>query len=241
MIPCIAVALLNRRDLCEKMIRSIDFPTKNLLVVDNGKQYAEGDVVTLPTEVQELTLQINTANIGCAGSWNLAIDLAFHRRDDDAVLIVGNDITWSPGDLARIWQTYLDFPDADFIFGNHSFSNFMVKRSGFEKVRWFWEELYPAYWEDGDYWTRIIRTGAKAIHAAGLKATHDGSATIKSDKAIKRLSDSRFQHNARLYAEKWGYVNNVETFATPYNRGGDVNEWQLSEERLKLPHYRTHG
>jgi len=241
MIPCIAMPILNRRDLGERMIRSIDFPVAHLLIIDNGNVFSDADTSNLPRAEGLIHHAQMHQNLGCAGSWNYAMHRAFEELNLESVLIVGNDVTWVPGDLARIWQTYLDFPEADFIFGNHSFGNFMVKRSGFEKVRWFWEEMYPAYWEDGDYWTRIMRSGAKAIHAAGLRATHDGSATIKSDTAIARLSNGRFQHNARLYAEKWGYVNKVETFATPYNQGGDVNDWELSEERKKLPYFRCCG
>lgn len=224
------------------MIRSIDFPVKRLLVIDNGSQFNPADDLTqLSPSIDTAIIQHNTDNLGFAGSCNFAMDHAFNVLGRNAVLIVGNDVAFAPGDLAIFWQTLLDHPQADFVFGNHSFGNFFVKRSGFEKVGWFWEELYPAYWEDGDFWTRIMRSGAKAIHAAGLRAIHEGSATIKSDATIARLSNGRFQHNARLYAEKWGYVNKVETFATPYNRGGNVNEWQLSEERMKLPYFRAHG
>lgn len=242
MIPCIAIPVLNRIDLLQRCIGSIDFPTHQLLVINNGgMNLGPNAQVTMKPCVGEYVEHSPGANIGVSGAWNYALDYALEQQCYPCVLICANDLEWAPGDLDRMWQTYLDFPEADFIFGNHSFSNFLVKRSGFEKVGWFWEELYPAYWEDGDFWTRIIRTGAKAIHAAGLHATHEGSATIKSDTAIARLSNGRFQHNARLYADKWGYANKVETFATPYNRGGNVNEWQLSEERMKLPYFRTHG
>lgn len=238
MIPCIGVALYNRPDLWARLVHSIDFPVGELRTVNNGS-------VPLPTienpNIKSQSVENFGVNVGTSGAWNAIMSYALEHGTCSCVLICGNDLAWAPGDLDRMWQTYLDFPEADFIFGNHSFSNFLVKRSGFEKVGWFWEELYPAYWEDGDFWTRIIRTSAKAIHAAGLHATHEGSATIKSDTAIARLSNGRFQHNARLYADKWGYANKVETFATPYNRGGNVNEWQLSEERMKLPYFRTHG
>lgn len=238
MIPCIGTALVNRPDLWARLIASIDFPVQEFRTINNG-------ALSLPV-VDNANIQLQQiitpqGNIGVSGAWNALMSHALEHGGMSCVLICGNDLQWAPGDLSRIWQTYLDFPEADFIFGNHSFSNFLVKRSGFEKVRWFWEELWPGYWEDGDFWTRIIRTGAKALHAAGLHATHEGSATIKSDPDLKRVSDSRFQHNAQLYARKWGGGAGNEIYATPYNRGGDVNAWELSEERRHQPHFRIHG
>lgn len=239
MIPLLATAIVNRPDLLQRLISSIDYPVGEVLVIDNGRD--NRGYIETPECVGKMTTIYNGSNMGCAGAWNQSINHAFNERRYESVLIVGNDIEWAPGDLGRIATTVEQFPDADFVFGNHSFSNFMVLRSGWEKCGWFWEELYPAYWEDSEMWQRIIRTNAKAIHAAGLHAKHEGSATINSDPVLKRQNDRTFKRNAKLYADRWGYINGRETFSTPYNKGGDVRDWELSEERKALPFFRSHG
>lgn len=239
MIECFATVHVNRPDLTQRLLSSIDFPVKHLLIIHNGTDSLHE--LKIPGFVVNYDQIVNGENKGVSGGWNQCLDFAFVQHDLNSVLIVGNDIEWHVGDLSRIHQTVVDFPDADFVFGNHSFSNFLVKRSGWEKCGWFWEELYPAYWEDSEMWQRIKNTNTKAVHAAGLHAKHEGSATIKSDPVLRAKNEAAFQHNAKLYADRWGYVGKIETFTTPYNKGGDIKEWSLSEARRKHPYFRANG
>lgn len=245
MIPCIAIPALNRPDLLRRCIESIDFPIGTLLIIDNGGVFSDADTSSLPRGEGEIHHAKMHGNLGFAGSCNFAMDHTFSTLGRDAVLIVGNDIEFAPGDLAIFWQTVIDFPAADFVYGNHSFGNFLVKRSGFEKVGWFDENYELGYCEDGDFWRRLILSGAKAIHAAGLHAKHEGSATINSDKALKRVVQAQQDRNWDYYSRKWGcpkFSHAKETFASPFNDINiGLNSWTLSAERQTRPHYRTHG
>lgn len=237
-IPCLSIPVLNRPDLLRKCVDSIDYPVGELLIVKNSDL-----ILTLfqTDAVKGIQFHEPGKNLGFAGSVNAAQDIAFNKRGFDAVLICGNDIEWFPGDLEKMWQAHLDFPAADFVFGNHSYSNFMILRSGFEKVGMMDESFFPAYLEDSAHWQTIRMTGAKAIHAAGLHATHEGSATIKSDPHIRALSDSRREKGWDYYSRRFGcpkWSHGKETFEHPFNDPSwPPQKWVLDKERLRLPHY----
>jgi GT2 family glycosyltransferase len=254
----IGIPILNRVDLLERCVRSIDYPVGALVIVNNGCIDAlESKVAQWKAENANIgTWYVYQpgANIGVAGGWNVLLHHVFKpggalipytsphpvKETVGSILICGNDIAFAEGDLQIFDKTLEDFPEADFIFGNHSYSNFLVKRSGYDKVGTFDESIYSAYLEDGDSWSRIIRTGAKAIHAAGLRSHHEGSATINSDAQLKAKVQAMQAKNWEYYSRKWGcpkWSSGKETFQTPFNRGGPVNEWALSPERLSQPHY----
>lgn len=235
MIPCIGSAFYNRRDLLQKLISSIDVEVKWFYTANNGQQSLHE--LKFPDLVKNVGEGVNDSNLGCGGGWNQILNHAFIDKNLDSVFIVGNDIEFHPGDLSRMEQAVTDFPEADFIFGNHSFSNFLVKRSGFEKFGWFDENFYPAYWEDGDAWMRMKRNKSiKTIHATGLHTKHEGSATVNSDSALRAQNQITFEINRRYYHEKWG----GESYDHPFNNPNNpVNFWQLSSNRMAQPHFRT--
>lgn len=237
MIPCIGCAFYNRRDLLQKLISSIDHEVEWFFTANNGQQSLHE--LRFPEFVKGVGEEVNETNFGCAGGWNQCMDFAFNRKELDSVFIVGNDVEFHTGDLFRLRQTIEDFPEADFIFGNHSFSNFLVKRSGFEKLGWFDENFWPAYWEDGDFWMRIKRTsGVKTCHVAGMHSKHEGSATIKSDSALRARNEITYQKNKEYYDSKWGF----EQYDYPFNNPNNPrNSWSLSKSRMGQPHFRTHG
>lgn len=243
MIPALGIAFYNRPDLLKRCIESVDHPVGTLIVVNNGSlRELSALVAEMPNDniARRIVVEPNR-NLGVAGAWNLIQDQVFHRSGLDSVLICGNDIQWMPDDLGIIAKTVEEFPQADFVFGNHSYSNFLVKRSGFEKIGYFDENIEMAYLEDSDHWQRIIRTPAKAIHAAGLRALHEGSATIKSDAAYQAVVGAQHEKNWQYYARKWGcpaWSSGAEKFPTPWNDpDAAINEWNLQGDRLQRPHY----
>lgn len=244
MLPALGIALYNRFDLLLRCLRSVDVPVGHVFIVNNGPT----PLPKLPTDLNPLLGEIRAGepgqNLGVAGAWNCIQDRAFREFGLDAVLICGNDIQWQPGDLARVMQTVREMPQADFVFGNHAYSNFLVRRSGWEKIGAFDENIELAYLEDSDHWQRIRHTPARAIHAAGLNATHEGSATIKSDAAYAAKSSRQHELNWQYYGRKWGcppHSHAAETFTTPFGQGGPVNAWSLAAARRERPHYFTHN
>lgn len=246
MIPALGIAVYNRLDLLEACIKSIDHPVEELIIVNNGclpgLEPDSGFMSLLEANGHIGTFNLITpkVNLGVAPAWNAIQHEVFLTGQKTSVLICGNDIEWAPGDLEIFANTVRDFPEADFVFGNHSYSNFLIKASGWNKIGGFDENIELAYLEDGDHWQRIIRTPAKAIHAAGLRAKHEGSATIKSDKDVAARSARQHDLNWDYYSRKWGcakWSSGAETFATPFNQGGPINVWKLDIERRKRPHF----
>lgn len=245
MIPLIAVPILNRPDLLQRLVDSIDFPVGELFIINNGIGEYYGQKMKRPDCVGLQYEHRNDGNTGCAGAWNQAIDHAFNKRRHPYLLIFGNDIQFTPGDLQKMHEAVTS--ETDFVSGNWAFSSWGLTRRGFDKLGWVDENYYPAYLEDGDYWRRVQLTNATVAsadtHMIHGEAPHWGSSTINSDPGLKHSVAAAHGRNWQYHIAKWGgrREGNTEKFTTPFNRGGSLSDWQLSPERLKQPHYRTHG
>lgn len=235
MIPALATAYVNHPDLFQGMWETVDVGIGHPIVVNNS----DGNVPYF--EAKRIEILGLGVNVGFSGAVNMICDRVFNQLDLPWVLIVGSDVRFARGDIKIFKETVNDHPAADFVFGNHSYGNFVIKRSGWDKVGAMDENLWPAFLEDGDHWRRIQMTGAKAIHCAGLRGTHTGSASVKDDNAFSRWVKDRQRINWGYYSRKHGcpeWSSAEETFKTPFNDPEcPVNRWELSEERKKEPHY----
>ena len=94
MIPAIVVPVLNRYDLLERLIVSIDYPVGTFLLIDNNP---ESDFVLMTNEnvKQQYHLEMPT-NLGVPGSWNLGIKSLPYC---DYWLFVNNDAYFPKGSL----------------------------------------------------------------------------------------------------------------------------------------------
>lgn len=262
MIEALGVLIYNREDLLAKLVASIDHPVGQLVIVNNGQISGLHERVNAWVEsspkVQSWVVYEPGQNLGVAGGWNVLLHHAFlgvanvsvqfpftalEIKPVDSILICGNDIEFNQGDLSIFEKTLTGYPAADFIFGNHSYSNFMVKRSGYEKCGTFNEEFWPGYLEDSSHWQTIRHTGAMVCPALGVMSHHHGSATINSDASIRALSDANRRRGWEYYARRHGcppWSAGQEKFKHPFN---DPNyphtKWDLSPERLIGPHYLT--
>jgi GT2 family glycosyltransferase len=63
---------------------------------------------------------------------------------------------------------------------------------------------YPAYFEDNDYYARIVLSGGacRVIHAARL--FHHGSLTVKADAEMAHHVQFWFERNGAYFGRKWG-------------------------------------
>jgi GT2 family glycosyltransferase len=247
-IPLIAVPVYNRIDLLTRLVNSIDVPVGDLLVINNGEpaNLSLRDFPTRSPLVSMNSFNQNEANLGCAGAWNQAIDHAFNKHHYDYLLIFGNDVQFTPGDLQKMHEAVT--PETDFVSGNWAFSSWGLTRRGFDKLGWVDENYYPAYLEDGDYWRRVQLANATVAsadtHMIHGEAPHWGSSTIFSDKVFAKVVSDGHGRNWQYHIKKWGgrREGNTEKFQHPFNDATKpLWHWELSPERLKQPHYRTHG
>jgi GT2 family glycosyltransferase len=75
MIPVLSIPVLNRYDLLDKNLELIDFPIKEILIINNGKEDYNPKRKDLNVRVLNLP-----SNLGMAGSWNLTIKLYPHEK-----------------------------------------------------------------------------------------------------------------------------------------------------------------
>jgi len=182
-------------------------------------------------------------NIGVSGAWNFGIYHAIHKLDCSYFLVVNNDIIIHPEAVKIMMQTLkppevvmatatnvsgkipiaedilkIPLPEKEELTECPDFSCFMVKKETIDKVGWFDEKFYPAYFEDNDYHYRIKLAGLLAYKNSRALYYHFGSRTIKESEEVKTKCNIGYSVNREYYKEKWGGEPGKETFRTPFNK-----------------------
>jgi GT2 family glycosyltransferase len=186
------VPVLNRYDLLQRMLDSVDVPVDHLLIIDNG---LGTDTLEIGDKFAKVTHLRMPANLGVAGSWNLGIkSFPYAHR----WFIVSNDVVFQPGALEKLSQARRDeitlTADAPnwqaFALGDEAVTDLgLFDECGF----------YPAYFEDNDYIRRAEFAGVN-IRKLDIDLHHDNSSTIKSGYQSK--NDKTFFANQRYYQSK---------------------------------------
>lgn len=218
-VPVLIVPILNRPELLDAMLASIDYPVDQIIVIDNGGvvgDLANAHVIRLPH------------NIGVAASWNLGIKASPFAP---WWCIVNSDITFGPGDLERLDAAVN--PRANAIYYTLGMAGFAVTYHAIDAVGFWDEAIHPAYDEDIDWQRRARLVGTLEVDT-GFTGTHVGSATIMANPYLRVLNGRTHTANDAYYAAKWGgWKQGGETFSTPFNRGGHVGDWRGEIERLR--------
>ena len=81
MVPVIVIPVLNRYDLLERCIRTIDYAVEHLIIIDNGGMI-EKDCLSLPknSNIENRYVLDMPSNLGVATSWNLGIKMTPSHR-----------------------------------------------------------------------------------------------------------------------------------------------------------------
>ena len=193
-IPVLIIPVLNRYDLLDIVIESIDYPIDEILIINNnGKESYVPKREDLNIRVLNLP-----SNMGVGGSWNLGFKLYPHAK---YWLIGSADTSFNPGSLAK----FVEYSSpSNFIKSNAHYSSFSIGEDIVDKVGLFDEYIYPAYFEDNDYEDRMILAGFKDnIIYPGIEVDdHGGSQTIKSDEKLMQRNHQTFVKNQHYYHGK---------------------------------------
>lgn len=211
MIPNLIIPVLNRYDLLQRLLDSIDFPVGDLLIIDNGGQVQE---LRFPDYVLNSHILPLPSNLGVSGSWNLGFKLFPHHHK---WLFASNDAQFGPGALERFCDARRD----EIVLSGH-FPFWQVFSFGDEALRrvgLFDEALHPAYFEDKDMERRAQHFGVE-VRKLDVLITHDNSSTIGSDSRLQELNGRTFVRNGDYYREKVARED--------YGPGG----WDLDRRRL---------
>jgi GT2 family glycosyltransferase len=193
MLPNLIVPVLNRYDLLQRMLDSIDFPIRDLLIIDNGGQL---DTVRFPKPVLNSHVLSMPSNMGVAASWNLGVKLFPH---DHNWFIASNDARFGLGDLERLSQARRDALTLCDVFPY--WQVFSVGDEALSKVGLFDEGFYPAFGEDNDWMTRCAHHHVDIVRME-LNVSHENSSTIHSDPTLFDRNSRTFPVNMRYLADK---------------------------------------
>jgi GT2 family glycosyltransferase len=212
MLPNLIVPVLNRYDLLHKMLESIDYPVRDLLIIDNGKKLG-GNLTFKNQHVWSVNVLSMPYNLGVAASWNLGIKLFPH---DDRWTFSSNDVVYQPGGL----ETLSKARESSLTLAQDAphFHTFAVGEDVVKAVGLFDERFYPAYFEDNDYLRRCQLSGVPVVRLP-VAATHANSSTLKSEPRYQRRNTETFARNRKLFDSK---------------SAGDVMGWSWSLQSWRL-------
>lgn len=226
MIPTMICPIINRPELLDRLLSSVDHPVERVVVIDNGGVVDPfiGGRHLMPYHVQ--VIQPGT-NLGVAASWNLGIKASPLSA---WWLIVNSDLEFGVGDLERLEQ-YVDSRSAS-LYKVNGFAAFAVTPPLIHEVGWFDEGFVLGYNDDLDFDRRVELAGLPRIEV-GFTGQHVGSASIQADASLMMANAKSHPANDRYYAEKWGGPKQGgEKFSTPWDRG-DLRDTALDINRLR--------
>lgn len=215
MIPVLVASIVNRPDLLDRMLDSIDVEVGLTFVIDNGRVGYQRDGVTV--------FAPPCRSMGWAGSLNFAIG---QTPDAPWWLYVNNDAWFEPGTLEALAATV----ETDRLAVHHDeWTIAAITQEVVERVGLLDEwSFFPIYFEDTDYARRCHLAGIEVIGSDWCRegdsdGTEQHSMTIRSDPALSHANNRTWSMNRQAYVNKWGGPPGRETFATPWGR--DVPLW----------------
>jgi GT2 family glycosyltransferase len=190
MLENLIVPVLNRYDLLQRMLDSVDVSVEHLLVIDNGP----GSNLTFNENFKKVTVLDMPANFGVSGSWNLGIkSFPYAQR----WFIASNDVVFEPGALEQLSQARRD--EITLTGDAPHWQAFALGDEAVSDIGLFDESLFPAYFEDNDYTRRAEFVGVN-IRLIDIKLRHDNSSTIKAGYESKNAKT--FANNDRYFQSK---------------------------------------
>ena len=195
MLENLIVPVLNRYDLLQRMLNSVDVPVQHLLVIDNGASVmAEPLELKLSDKFAKATHLRMPANLGVSGSWNLGIkSFPYAQR----WFIVSNDVVFTSGALEKLATARRN--EVTLTGDAPHWQAFALGDEAVNDIGLFDESLFPAYFEDNDYMRRAEFVGVN-IRKIDIDLYHDNSSTIKAGYQSK--NDKTFFANQRHYQSK---------------------------------------
>ena len=211
MIENLIVPVLNRYDLLQRMLNSVDVPVDHLLIIDNGASHQTALTLDLGDNFKKVTHLPMPANLGVSGSWNLGIkSFPYAQR----WFIVSNDVVFEPGALEKLSQARRD--EITLTGDAPHWQAFALGDEAVSDIGLFDESLFPAYFEDNDYSRRAEFVGVN-IRLLDIKIRHDNSSTIKAGYMEKNAVT--YSRNEKHYQSKMD--------SNDYSAGG----WSLDIRR----------
>ncbi len=205
-IPVIVIPVLNRYDLLERCLDSIDYPVEKIIIIDNGGKIEE-DCLVLPrnSKHEKTYIYDMPSNLGVATSWNLGIKMTPFAK---GWIMLNSDAWFEPGALKKFYDECRC--NEIHLGGEPPWACAWIGSEVVADVGLFCEAFHPAYFEDNDYERRAVRLG-KTITTSDATIRHTNSSTLLSDVSYQVKNGASFKanhelfklRNARLDAGQW--------------------------------------
>jgi len=194
LIPAMIVPVLTRYDLLDRMIGSINYAVKDLVIIDNGAKQSDWSP-TWNQWVSKIWHLKFPSNLGVPVSWNLGIK---SLPQSDYWLIANFDIEWG-GDSLKLFAEQSNPATLLLSNGSPEWCAFSIGSQVVEKVGLFDESFVPAYFEDTDYERRAEFNNCK-IERSFIPVAHDNSSTLKA--GFHKENELSFSANEQYFSMK---------------------------------------
>lgn len=200
-IPVLIYPVLNRFDLLQKSLSTIDVPIDEILIINNSGN--DNESAGIKEAFPHLNIRILNlpSNMGITGGWNLGIKLYPWAK---YWMFASADTTPSAG----LWQWYADNSNSDKVIlsQNAGWNIFSIGEDIVGKIGIFDEYIYPAYYEDNDFMDRIKLGGfvdGQNILSCPIYADENGvSQAIKSNEVYFQRNNYTYWKNHIYYHAK---------------------------------------
>jgi hypothetical protein len=159
-----------------------------------------------------------------SGAWNYGIQLAIEEECE--FIVVANDDSYIadeealPAVLHHMWDNdlWICRTYSNPAFSHHKgFHFFVIKPEIVDKVGFFDETFWPAYFEDDDYHYRCTLIDPTKTDKIMVNILHEESMTRKNmSREEQRELDNLVEANGARYANKWGGPPGHEQWKVPY-------------------------
>ena len=222
MIPILIAPVLNRYDLLDRMIASVDHTIDHLFVVDNGRTGWHPWPAYEARVGSVHVIEPASTGMGYGGAINHGITSFPGMR---WWMWASNDVVFEQGYLNDVVAEMEDSKEALILTGGFTWA--AINRAAVERVGLIDEwAFYPIYFDDNDYHYRCILAGVDWREAVGGWRHGDdkgiGSVTIRSDPALLERNHQTFEANKAAYIDKWGGLPGAERYTSPWNEGCPV-------------------
>lgn len=192
-LPNLIVPVLNRYDLLQRMLDTIDLKIAHLVLVDNSDDLTS---LRFPDKIKNVHYIPLPANLGIAGSWNLGIKVLPHH---DRWFFASNDIMFAPKDLEQLSLAKTD--ELTLTQTEPFFQAFAVGQEVVRHVGLFDESFHPAFGQDTDYLRRVQHLGLE-VRQLPLAVTQDESSPLRANQVTGGKAGKIYTDNVDYFQAK---------------------------------------
>lgn len=190
-------------------------PSGYIIIDNGGRLFDEFSDVIFDERVDVVS---PLENLGVAASWNTLLEIG------DPIVIANDDIILASHQFEEMVADLSGHP-----FVGNGWCLFGQTRECTERVGYYDENFFPAYYEDSDYAVRMFRAGIARHWTCSEPVEHAGCWTTSNLLGSPAWLSESIERNRQYFVRKWGTMPN-DTFEgyyeTPFN-GQPPVDWSL--------------